>query len=963
MSFFIITGACGCKSNNQATTTGTQDVYAGIGKATDPIPLVPEARIGTLPNGLKYYILKNDKPKGRAFLTLVVNAGPLFEKDDEQEFAHCVKEIAFKAIRKQLQANSLLSATKDAFNSSNSSTVFDETIYNFEVPIQTDKNNIKHIPQKAINIFNSLTHAIKFSQKDIDDLGFMPGKQKESWGLAMHRVDSILTDCSQHSCGYHHQEVIQKVTKVVTPSKLKDFYNKWYRTDNMALVFVGDFDDALLEASLTSNFHAPSPNTPLKRPAYDLSLPKKGHLDAIIITDPDQYTPIKTCLYYKQRPKAIDNNLAACRQYFIDMLIKYMLSERFDKKSSKTSTPYEYLDLGHITTANLSRYYMFNAWVKEGSTLEEVIKSLLEEKERILRYGWTDSEVEMTKPYIMSHFERDVINYSDKSSSDFVDIFLKHFLAKENVISNDQWKLMAAKEMFPTITTKDLTNAAKDFFDDLTIVVWAAEKDKLLSKEKIYEIIDEAKKSKVSPPVHEVIDYKLLSKPPKPGSIVKESIDIGTGAVMLDLSNGAKVILKQTVKKDNKDSRIVLRALAKGGTMAVTDKDDIPSARFASKVLHNLDIGQYSRKVNNIRLTGKGSSLQTDIDAFERSLQGYSSSAKDTKDLFELIYLRFTTSKFDLSKVKDLIESDKTSYNYDPASTIALNKVLYDNNPHFNIWDSNIHSRLDFLESSSTLHKIFEMSDYSKINPERALKFLKECFNPADFTFVFVGNIDLKMLKPHIETYIASIPLSKPLVNQKFEGRPTPSKMEIFERYDYKPGVHMLWAIEAKYSLKLKAVSKVLDHYINILFNEFKPYEVTVDLNPFIDELSLNIFAPCDPISGFKKLTSEVLNDIQKIALGNIDAYIFSESKESVQHLYESAILFGGGNEAFGIAKSYACSAALYNTPLGEFERFPSVCQAVSKEDLKGLASQLLKGKYYQIISHPKIKNIKQLIQ
>lgn len=178
MSLFVITGACGCRSDNQATNIDVHDVYdeiaqldvyAGLGKATDPVPFAPKARIGTLPNGLKYYILKNNQPKDKAYLSLVVNAGSVLEKDDEQGFAHFVEQIAFKGIKPLLQDIDSSSATKNCVNFSSSSTGFDETIYNFELPIQTDKNNIKHIPQKALNILDNLTHAVTFSQKDLDD--------------------------------------------------------------------------------------------------------------------------------------------------------------------------------------------------------------------------------------------------------------------------------------------------------------------------------------------------------------------------------------------------------------------------------------------------------------------------------------------------------------------------------------------------------------------------------------------------------------------------------------------------------------------------------------------------------------------------------------------------------------------------------------------------------------------------
>jgi hypothetical protein len=54
--------------------------YGGLGLSTDSVPFMREVRRGTLPNVLQYYILKNDKPENRAFLTLVVNARLCFRR-------------------------------------------------------------------------------------------------------------------------------------------------------------------------------------------------------------------------------------------------------------------------------------------------------------------------------------------------------------------------------------------------------------------------------------------------------------------------------------------------------------------------------------------------------------------------------------------------------------------------------------------------------------------------------------------------------------------------------------------------------------------------------------------------------------------------------------------------------------------------------------------------------------------
>ena len=43
----------------------------------------PKVRIGTLPNGLRYYIRQNSRPEKRAELRLVVNAGSVLETQQQ----------------------------------------------------------------------------------------------------------------------------------------------------------------------------------------------------------------------------------------------------------------------------------------------------------------------------------------------------------------------------------------------------------------------------------------------------------------------------------------------------------------------------------------------------------------------------------------------------------------------------------------------------------------------------------------------------------------------------------------------------------------------------------------------------------------------------------------------------------------------------------------------------------------
>src|SRR5215213_11428849 len=60
------------------------------------MPVDPEVTVGTLPNGLRYYVRPNAKPAKRAELRLVVKAGSVLEDDDQQGLAHLVEHMEFE---------------------------------------------------------------------------------------------------------------------------------------------------------------------------------------------------------------------------------------------------------------------------------------------------------------------------------------------------------------------------------------------------------------------------------------------------------------------------------------------------------------------------------------------------------------------------------------------------------------------------------------------------------------------------------------------------------------------------------------------------------------------------------------------------------------------------------------------------------------------------------------------------
>ena len=94
--------ATGLLVSAQAPPAGRDTSAASVASyaLSQQMPVDPEVALGTLPNGLRYYVRANGKPAKRAELRLVVKAGSVLEEDDQQGLAHFVEHMEFEGTRR-----------------------------------------------------------------------------------------------------------------------------------------------------------------------------------------------------------------------------------------------------------------------------------------------------------------------------------------------------------------------------------------------------------------------------------------------------------------------------------------------------------------------------------------------------------------------------------------------------------------------------------------------------------------------------------------------------------------------------------------------------------------------------------------------------------------------------------------------------------------------------------------------
>src|SRR3954464_4086111 len=130
------------------------------------MPVDPEVTVGTLPNGLRYYVRPNAKPARKAELRLVVKAGSVLEDDDQLGIAHFVEHMEFEGTR-----NFPRQSLNDFFASlglglgadTNAATSYDDTQYTLRVP-----TDVPNALDRALLVLHDWAGGATFDQDAID---------------------------------------------------------------------------------------------------------------------------------------------------------------------------------------------------------------------------------------------------------------------------------------------------------------------------------------------------------------------------------------------------------------------------------------------------------------------------------------------------------------------------------------------------------------------------------------------------------------------------------------------------------------------------------------------------------------------------------------------------------------------------------------------------------------------------
>ncbi len=703
---------------------------------SDKLPNDPKVKIGKLDNGMEYYIRRNAIPEKRASLWLAVNAGSVQENDDQQGLAHFTEHMAFNGSA-HFTHNDLIVKLEEIgmkFGEDiNAYTSFDETVYTVTIPTEEDK-----YLDLGLLILNDVAHELSFNPEDLEA---ERGVIQEEWRMSKGATERIQNDMLKavfNGSKYANRLPIGTMEVVMNFKRetILDFYNTWYRPDLMTVIAVGDFDPTVMETKIKDLFgKIEKPSTPLNN-AKEV-IPDNQNTIVKLSTDPE--CPMTAVEIFYKHPHVVSTTVADYRNDIIAIIMSQMLTARFAEKALQPNPPFVQAAGAYSEFLGGVDVFM-NFALLQNDKIENAVKELAIENQRMIQHGFTATEFERAKNDIMKMYEKQYNERDKKKSAEYASEY-KTAAKDKTAAPSIEYEYELAKKYIPAITLEEVNNFAKKVVTDENCVIFAMapEKEgfKLPTEADILKTFNEANQMSTEPYVDNVADEPLVNALGEKGKVKKKATNKEFGYETWILENGVKVVIKPTTFKADE---ISMSATSYGG-YSKFDIEDVVTAKFITDVMAESGLGNYDATELQKYLSGKNVRVSPYISELSEGIEG-SCSVSDFETMLELTNAYFSQPRFNEDAFKSYIEKQKgmlETQMLDPQSA----------------WSDTLKWA---LSSYSPYRQPITPELLDKVNYKRMSKLYKSRFNdPCNFTFYFVGNIDKKTAKPLIEKYLGSL--------------------------------------------------------------------------------------------------------------------------------------------------------------------------------------------------------------
>lgn len=446
--------------------------------------LKPDPRLifGRLENGFRYVIMENKEPRDRVGMYLDVQAGSLNETENQRGIAHFLEHMAFNGSThfKPGELVEYFQSLGMSFGGdTNAHTGYDETVYNIILPNGSQKEI-----EKGLLVLSDYARGALLLNEEIDRERGVILSEKRARDSAAYRTKVATSAFSLKGTKLPRRlpigvpETLQKADHAL----LQDYYDAWYRPEDMILVMVGDFQQALVESQIREQFASLStrgvqPDCPdfgnlehVGLESFYHNEPEVGSTKVVIETLWDE---LKKDDSFAQQVHDLKKHLASA-----------MIMHRLEKLAEDPKTPFTDSGfamgeiLGHVGYAAISASTDPDKWQEALKVIEKTLR-------QALQYGFSEEEFQRVKKDLLASFDSAILTAATRNSMSLAAEIINNINSNRVLQSPDQ-----EKEIFgPVVTQMTLAEV-----QEVLASVWA-------HKNRLVEVTGNVKISSDNPEV------------------------------------------------------------------------------------------------------------------------------------------------------------------------------------------------------------------------------------------------------------------------------------------------------------------------------------------------------------------------------------------------------------------------------------------------------------------------------
>ena len=771
-----------------------------------PLPVDSNLRYGVLANGLTYYVFPQPG-FGTVNMKLVTRIGSVVENENERGLAHFLEHMTFEGTESypddmavKLLQNYGLHMGADV----NASTGFDDTQF-----------DIKNIPSNDTTLFLHSLSILSDWACNLTLTDSAIAKQKgivlEEWRTG-HDYNERMLDamCKALLAGSRYADRTpigsMDVITNLDSKTLTEFYHRWYRPDLQAIMVVGDCDPDITVDAIKYLFGPiKRPDNPETRQAYELPF-HKG-LNYCKFVDPEAAsTPVGIFFQHAKPSRERLNTRAYYRDYAIQRLAVTMLNLRLGEACLKQGAPMSsaQCDYEDFLVAATADAFGLSADAKQGQSLETYTE-LLTEARRAQVHGFSESELERAKSFLLGRIDNTLEENENQHRNDYIESYIENFEQGTDLYDMKQSALLLRDIVINHCPLSDIDNYIHDIItpDNVSVMIAGPQTDEATypdkaTLDKVFKEVFESTPDKYDDSMSAA---PILSTPPTPG-IISNCTTSDSIVYTVTLGNGATVVLLPTTVKNDE---ILFNAYSNGGWMAYDNKHS-EALRAMNDVIEYSALGGIPYNELKKRLINTNLSLVFELTPYQDTFTG-NSGKRDLETLFQVLYLYFT----DIQKDNQSFDAYKSAMISDYRQSRSNPKVIFT--------DSILSTVYPDIAYAKTLNE----EDVNRLDYDELLSLYRErVANPGDYVFTFVGNFTVDSIMPLISTYIASIPdngMREEPVMKSLVRRGNYSNSFKLPMLTPKTSVEMEIYAPCTFSIKNKVLTDMLTNAFDILIN------------------------------------------------------------------------------------------------------------------------------------------------